>query len=152
MTKQDFVNTYQQDAQNACSGTNIFPLLALSEGAVESAWGESMLAKQANNLFGVKAYPQYWTGKTITMHTKEYDKDGNPFYIDAEFKAYDSPRDSFADYVKTVLGPRYQAAGVTEAPDPETEITDIAKAGYSTSPTYATLITTIMHELKPLMA
>ena len=89
MEKHTWVTTHKTAAQNACAGTHIYPLLALAEGAVESAWGESELARQANNYFGVKAYPGLWTGRTITMHTKEYHPDGTPYYIAPEILAGD---------------------------------------------------------------
>jgi flagellum-specific peptidoglycan hydrolase FlgJ len=151
MTKQDYISTYWDSAKEACTGTPLFPLLAMAESACESAWGESELAKQGNNLFGVKAYPQYWHGETITMHTREYNKEGQPYYIDAPFKKYDTPADSFRDWINTVEGPRYQTAGVESATDAGAQIEAIAKAGYSSSPTYAATIESIMRGLKPLI-
>ena len=151
MTKQQYINAYWPAAQEACKGTPIFPILALAESAVESAWGGSQLAMAANNLFGVKAYPKLWTGRTKVFHTKEYTPDGRPYYVDAPFKAYDSPADSFRDYVKTVEGHRYQATGTLTATTPEEQILDIAAGGYSTSKTYAQLITEVMQGLKQLI-
>lgn len=54
---------------------HIFPGAAAAETALESAWGTSKLAVQANNLFGLKK-PEAWTGKTVNIPTREY-LDGN---------------------------------------------------------------------------
>jgi len=151
MTKQNFVNTFLPAALKAVAGTSFFAVVEIAEAAVESRWGESELTQKGNNLFGVKAYPQYWTGEVITMHTKEYDKQGHPFFIDADFKKYPTAIDSFTDHVKVLQGKRYRAAGVGSETSPEDEISDIAKAGYSTSDSYAKLISTIIEELRPLM-
>lgn len=43
----------------AKAGGHLFPEYAACEAALESAWGESTLCKEANNLFGQKAGP--WT-------------------------------------------------------------------------------------------
>ena len=85
------------------------------------------------------------------MHTKEFHPDGTPYYIDAPFKKYGSAQESFADWIKTISGPRYQAAGIADATTAEMEIEDIAKAGYSTSPTYAATIISIIRGLQSLL-
>ena len=151
MNKNDYVAKFFDAAVSACAGSPVFPVLALAESAVESKWGESDLTIQANNLFGIKAYPQYWKGETAIFHTKEYRADGTPYYIDAAFKKYPSFADSFKDYVDFVQGKRYQATGTENAATPEEQIKDIASAGYSTSSSYAQLISEIIEELKPLL-
>ena len=147
MLKQLYVDKYWKAAQDACAGTPIFPLLALAESAVESGWGGSQLAIQANNMFGVKAFSS-WKGKTITMHTREYKPDGTPYFIDAPFRAYDDVTDSFKDYVSVVENARYIAKGVNNATTIEEQIADIEAGGYSTSPTYAATIISVANGLK----
>jgi len=146
MQKNEFVNKLYGAAKAACAGTPIFPVLCLAEGACESGWLSSELSTKYNNIFGVKAYPD-WKGKVIVMHTKEYHADGTPYYIDAPFKWYDSYQQSFEDYVKLVDGQRYAATGTLTATTPEEQIQDIAAGGYSTSKSYAAVITSIVHEL-----
>lgn len=149
MTKQDYVNAYYPAAVAACTGTPIFPILALAESAVESGWGGTQLAEKANNFFGVKAFAD-WEGARITMPTREY-VNGKPVMTSAEFRSYTDPADSFRDYVAVVEESRYAAKGVEQAATPEEQILDIAAGGYSTSPTYASLVTSIIEELKPLV-
>jgi flagellum-specific peptidoglycan hydrolase FlgJ len=55
----------------AKAGGHIYPDYAACEAALESAWGQSKLAVQANNLFGQKqSHPP--VGEGIQLPTKEY--------------------------------------------------------------------------------
>lgn len=52
---------------------HIFPEYAACEAALESGWGMSRLAEEANNLFGQKqAHPALAGTRTITLPTREY--------------------------------------------------------------------------------
>jgi flagellum-specific peptidoglycan hydrolase FlgJ len=54
----------------AKAANHIFPEYAACEAALESAWGESKLAKMANNLFGQKAGKENYPN--IQILTREY--------------------------------------------------------------------------------
>jgi flagellum-specific peptidoglycan hydrolase FlgJ len=61
----------------ACSAAraahHIFPEYAACEAALESGWGRSRLAVEANNLFGQKqSHPPLIGTETIAMPTREY--------------------------------------------------------------------------------
>ena len=52
---------------------HIFPEYAACEAALESGWGHSKLAMEANNLFGQKqSHPPLAGTETVTMPTREY--------------------------------------------------------------------------------
>jgi flagellum-specific peptidoglycan hydrolase FlgJ len=52
---------------------HVFPEYAACEAALESGWGRSKLAVEANNLFGQKqSHPALPGTETITMPTREY--------------------------------------------------------------------------------
>jgi flagellum-specific peptidoglycan hydrolase FlgJ len=52
---------------------HIFPEYAACEAALESGWGRSLLAVEANNLFGQKqSHPSLAGTETIAMPTREY--------------------------------------------------------------------------------
>jgi flagellum-specific peptidoglycan hydrolase FlgJ len=61
-------------ASNAARAAHhIFPEYAACEAALESGWGRSKLAVEANNLFGQKqSHPPLTGTETITMPTREY--------------------------------------------------------------------------------
>ncbi len=65
----------QQFLARACTaakaGGHIYPDYAACEAALESAWGQSRLAAQANNLFGQKqSHPPI--GDSVQLPTREY--------------------------------------------------------------------------------
>jgi flagellum-specific peptidoglycan hydrolase FlgJ len=52
---------------------HVFPEYAACEAALESGWGRSKLAVEANNLFGQKqSHPPVAGTETISMPTREY--------------------------------------------------------------------------------
>ena len=67
----------RQAAAAAHAAGHIFPDYAACEAALESNWGQSRLAREANNLFGQKAFPpeqgmgEPGTG-TLALPTQEY--------------------------------------------------------------------------------
>ncbi|HUZ05391.1 MAG TPA: glucosaminidase domain-containing protein [Acidobacteriaceae bacterium] len=57
----------------AVKANHIFPEFAACEAALESAWGHSQLAQEANNLFGQKQSHPPLAGTTIVaLPTREY--------------------------------------------------------------------------------
>jgi flagellum-specific peptidoglycan hydrolase FlgJ len=71
MTMQE---TFLQKAYQAAEDAgHIFPEYAACEAALESGWGLSHLATEANNLFGQKqAHPPLAGTETISLPTREY--------------------------------------------------------------------------------
>jgi flagellum-specific peptidoglycan hydrolase FlgJ len=57
----------------ARAAEHIFPEIAACEVAIESAWGQSRLAVEANNLFGQKqSHPPLEGTGTLALPTREY--------------------------------------------------------------------------------
>ena len=57
----------------ARAGGHVFPEYAACEAALESGWGRSRLAVEANNLFGQKqSHPAVAGTETLAMPTREY--------------------------------------------------------------------------------
>jgi flagellum-specific peptidoglycan hydrolase FlgJ len=57
----------------AAAAKHIFPEFAACEAALESGWGHSELAMQANNLFGQKqSHPPVAGSGTLALPTREY--------------------------------------------------------------------------------
>lgn len=57
----------------ASEAAHIFPEFAACEAALESAWGESRLCREANNLFGQKQSRNPLPFPTVQMLTREWD-------------------------------------------------------------------------------
>lgn len=76
---------------------NVLPSVTIAQAILESGWGMSELAKNAHNLFGIKAGKD-WSGKTYSKKTKEQKPTGEVYEIVADFRAYDSFVDSIMDH------------------------------------------------------
>jgi flagellum-specific peptidoglycan hydrolase FlgJ len=60
----------------AQAARHIFPAYAACEAALESGWGRSQLATEANNLFGQKqSHPPLAGTETIVLPTREFLRD-----------------------------------------------------------------------------
>ena len=72
----------------------------------------------------------------VAVQTLEY-RDGLPMKTRANFRAYGSFADSFADYADFVArNPRYRQA-LQSASDPRAYFDALQQAGYATDPNYA---------------
>jgi len=86
----DSVHPYAVEVENIYG---VPVLVSLAQACLESNYGK---AKNANNLFGIKAGSS-WKGKTNTVKTSE-SINGKMQSVTATFRAYPSYRESFLDY------------------------------------------------------
>lgn len=116
-----------------------FPDMAACEAAWESSkpgipWQLSELARDGNNLFGMKVHKHNDFG-TITLPTREF-LSGEWKIISADFEKYETLQDCFMDRLATLrrlspVFPHYQAALTAETP--EEYISEVSKS-WSTDP------------------
>lgn len=141
MTRQEFITKYYNFALAASRGSNISPILILSQAWIESGQGKSRLATQFNNFFGIKA-TKNWGGKVVNLRTREMDKNGKEFFVVAPFRVYANPTDSFADHIKFLQSnPRYRKAGLFNNPtNYALQADSLQRAGYATDVNYAKLL------------
>lgn len=120
----------------------VLPSVCIAQAALETGWGTSSLMLKAKAYFGIKA-TKSWKGKVYSSKTKEC-YDGVNFTTEtACFRAYDTVKDSVADYYDLIAkSSRYQAA-VNET-DARKAITAIKKGGYATDPNYVKQIMSII--------
>ena len=145
LTRNEFVEKYAPIAKIASKGTGLFPSVFMAQAILESGNGNSSLATKGNNFFGIKA-DKSWTGPIVTMKTREV-INGKEVYVDAPFRAYKNPTDSFLDRVNFLTSmSRYRNAGVFIAPTPEAQAKALQKAGYATDPVYADLLIKLINQ------
>lgn len=142
-----FVKTVWPYAKKAAEALGVSPRVLIAQAALETGWGRSLLSsgpgESSNNLFNIKAGPS-WDGKKATVTTLEYEG-GVAVRKRANFRAYDSIMDSFADYVRLIKeSPRYQEA-VEAVGDVRNYTRALQEAGYATDPSYADKINRIYH-------
>lgn len=140
-TQSNFLNVATPYAVQAAKYYGIYPSVMLSQAIVESGWGQSTLATQANNLFGMKGS---FNGNSYTVSTREEDSNGNSYYINAAFRAYPSWSASFADNgLKLRTGTsdkptRYSGTWLENCNSYTDSTQGLVNGGYATSHSYAT--------------
>ena len=148
--QQDFISKYNDYVQQITAGTGIYPETIFSQAIVESQKNGvvpgTLLATKYNNLFGIKDSSS-WNGETVNLNTGEV-FNGNSTTVSANFRVYNSPEESFLDYVNFLKNnSRYEKAGVFDAQNYTDQINAVASAGYATNPSYATLLNNIANSI-----
>lgn len=138
MTQEQFIAAIAPGAMKGWEQEGILPSLSIAQAILESGWGTSQLAKDACNLFGIKASDD-WRGRVMTVATKEW-VSGRYITAQSAFRAYDSWADSVADHAHffTSTGWRKDRyAAVIGEGDYIKACRAIQAAGYATAPDYA---------------
>ncbi len=145
----EFVDTMLPMAQEAAARIGVDPRYLVAQAALETGWGKSVMRAQdgssSHNLFGIKASGN-WTGNSARAITSEF-RNGAMVKETAEFRSYDSYKDSFHDLVTLLqTNNRYQDV-VKSADNPEQFVRELQKAGYATDPNYASKISQIAKQM-----
>ena len=145
----EFVNTMLPLAKEAADRIGVDPRYLVAQAALETGWGKSVMRAQdgssSHNLFGIKAGSS-WKGDSARAITSEF-RNGEMVKETAEFRSYDSYKDSFHDLVTLLqTNNRYQDV-VKSADNPEQFVRELQKAGYATDPAYASKISQIAKQM-----
>ncbi|WP_043310586.1 flagellar assembly peptidoglycan hydrolase FlgJ [Pseudomonas sp. ML96] len=150
----DFVETMLPLAEEAAQKIGVDARYLVAQAALETGWGKSIIQQSdgssSHNLFGIKAHGG-WQGESARVLTTEY-KGGEAVKEAASFRAYDSYRQSFNDYVSFLQGNgRYQEA-LDATENPERFVRELQEAGYATDPQYARKIAQIARQMQTYQA
>ena len=139
-TQTAWLNSIYPIAQKLAKENDLFPSIMVSQAIAESAWGQSELATNANNLFGVKADVN-WKGDKYKAWTTEV-VNGQTIKVQADFRKYNSQAESLTDYVTkirtTMNGSAYRYQGVwrSNARTYQNAAQALKDGGYATDPNY----------------
>ncbi|MEZ5082793.1 MAG: glucosaminidase domain-containing protein [Bacteroidales bacterium] len=86
--KEDYILLYKDIAVKEMNQYHIPASITLAQGILESASGNSTLARKANNHFGIKCH-KGWTGPSMRMDDDEANEC---------FRKYSDPYESFNDH------------------------------------------------------
>ncbi len=137
--QQAFLNTAIPNAEAASARYGTYTSVMLAQSILESGWGASLLATQANNLFGMKGS---YNGQTYYTNTSEWASGTGYYNINAGFRKYPSWAASFEDNgyklrTGTTDNPsRYRMAWIENAANYQVATQGLKDGGYATSPTY----------------
>ena len=131
ITVEEYIETYKDIAMREMRDYKIPASITLAQGILESGAGNSALARDARNHFGIKCH-KGWEGETYIMDDDEKNEC---------FRKYDNPEESFKDH-SLFLTTRSRYAGLFELDimDYEGWARGLKAAGYATNPQYAQLL------------
>ena len=133
--QEEYIKKYCQIAVDEMSRTGVPASITLAQGILESGSGTSQLAIKGNNHFGIKCHSD-WTGGKIYM-----DDDAK----NECFRMYHNASESFRDHSDFLRNnQRYASLFQLDRKDYKGWATGLKKAGYATSPTYATRLIEII--------
>lgn len=131
ITPEDYIETYKDIAMQEMREHKIPASITLAQGLLESGAGNSALAREAKNHFGIKCH-KGWEGDTYIMDDDEKNEC---------FRKYDNPEESFRDHSEFLCGrSRYSALFELDITDYEGWAKGLKAAGYATNPKYAQLL------------
>lgn len=131
---ESYIDRFKNIAISEMNGSGIPASITLAQGILESANGNSRLAKEANNHFGIKCTTE-WKGKTIVQ-----DDDNK----DDCFRVYRSPEESFRDHTEFLKRKRYVPLFELDKNDYRGWANGLKTAGYATNPRYAELLISLV--------
>lgn len=127
-SKEEFIEMVKEEALANYKKYGILPSITIAQAVVESDFGNSTLAKEYHNLFGIKADESY-KGEIATFETMENYEDT----IIANFRAYDNYKDSIKDHGKFLYeNSRYSENGLFDSKDYIGQAEALERAGYAT--------------------
>lgn len=127
--KMTFINEIYPAVLDNYYNYGILPSITMAQAILESGWGESELALEHNNIFGIKADSR-WDGAIATMTTKENYDD----IIEANFRKYDNILQSIADHGEFLNeNERYRVNGLFDGKEYKSQAQALENAGYSTA-------------------
>ena len=131
ITPEEYIQTYKDIAIREMKAHKIPASITLAQGLLESGAGNSALAREAKNHFGIKCH-KGWEGDTYYMDDDEKNEC---------FRKYDDVEQSFRDHSEFLCGrSRYSALFDLEITDYEGWAKGLKAAGYATNPKYAQLL------------
>jgi hypothetical protein len=138
ITKKEYVEQWRNTSVQQMIQFKIPASITMAQAILESGSGNSVLAREGNNHFGIKCHD--WEGKTIYL---DDDKKGECFRV------YDSADESYIDHSEFLTTKsRYSKLFSLELTDYKSWAHGLKEAGYATNPKYPELLIGIIEDLK----
>lgn len=136
-----FLESIHQGAVDGWKQYGVLPSLTGAQAIIESGWGQSALATQGHNLFGIKGS---YNGQSVTMPTYEY-YGGRYVQINDAFRAYPSNYESIVDHGR-FLKENSRYSNLIGQKDYQTVTRLIRQDGYATDPSYTTTLNRVIQQ------
>lgn len=131
ISTEDYINSYKGIAISEMNKFGIPASITLAQGILESASGNSFLATEANNHFGIKCHRDWKGGKVYRDDDEENEC----------FRSYKNPKESFKDHSLFLKNrSRYAFLFEEDIMDYKAWAKGLKKAGYATNKKYPQLL------------
>ena len=137
--QQSFISLVAPGAIAAQQRFGVPAAVTIAQAIEESAWGQSGLAAQYHNLFGIKG-----TGPagSVSLPTSEY-QGGQWVTIDAQFRVYHNDAESIADHAELLATSGYYTRAMADRAVPDAFANDLTGV-YATDPHYGANLVALM--------
>lgn len=144
-----YINAYKGVAIDEMDRSGIPASIKLGQAILESNAGQSAMATEANNHFGIKCGND-WNGKTYYVEDDDKDASGN--IIKSCFRKYKKAEVSYRDHSEFLRDPkkfnRYGFLFNLDRQDYKSWAYGLKSAGYATSDTYADNLIRVIEDYK----
>ncbi|MGI8446185.1 MAG: glucosaminidase domain-containing protein, partial [Streptosporangiaceae bacterium] len=137
--QQAFIDEVAPGAMAAQHRYGVPAAVTIAQAIDESGWGQSLLAAQDHNLFGIKG-----TGPagSVPLPTQEY-VNGQPVSTSASFRVYHDVAESIADHGRLLAGSGYYQQAMANTGNPD-KFAAALTGVYATDPNYGANLTSLM--------
>lgn len=125
-TPEEYIAQWKEVAVKKMKEHGIPASITLAQGLLESGNGNSKLAREGNNHFGIKCTPDWTGGRTYHDDDKKDDC----------FRKYKDAAQSYEDHAKFLQRPRYAGLFELKPTDYKGWAKGLKQAGYATDPAY----------------
>ena len=137
--QQAFINEVAAGAIAAQHSYGVPAAVTIAQAIDESAWGQSSLAAQDNNMFGIKGSGP---AGSVSLPTQEFEN-GQWVTITAQFRVYNNAAESIADHANLLATSGYYGAAMASRQAPNS-FAQALTGVYATDPNYGNTLVGLM--------
>jgi flagellum-specific peptidoglycan hydrolase FlgJ len=141
--QEQFIASIGEAAVDSAYRTGVPASVTIAQAILESYWGSSRLAREANNFFGIKAQTKTGSAGSVRFDVWEVIGGRNVMRSEA-FRAYNTVAESFVDHGLFLVENGRYASAMAARDDPRQFAREINRAGYATDPAYASKLIGLM--------
>jgi flagellum-specific peptidoglycan hydrolase FlgJ len=141
--QEQFIASIADAAVQSADQTGVPASVTIAQAILESYWGSSRLAHDANNYFGIKAQTRGGSAGSLTFDVWEVIGGRNVVQTQA-FRAYNTIAESFVDHGLFFLENSRYASAMAVKDDARQFAVQINRDGYATDPSYASKLIGLM--------
>jgi LysM repeat protein len=141
--QEQFIASIGEAAVESQDKTGIPASVTIAQAILESYWGSSRLAREANNYFGIKAQTRSGPAGNVWLDVWEV-IGGRNIVQTQPFRVYHTIAESFIDHGRFILENSRYASALAVKDDARKFARELNRDGYATDPGYAAKLIGLM--------